>query len=337
MSSTEETEPAKATEPSKPSSVTMADKKADIIAAAKKLQEYTRPILDFISVALPIVITYSRKFYAYYLKLPRDQLEFIIGTIFCFFGGIYPTLFAAIEAAKHGGLKTLSEACGDLATEATKIIEASKKDDDVDDDGDGVVDVDQITSTELLVRKMNIVVVKMNPEKVDKALGAIYKVWLSVVAVLTLKFAATIALAVTMSDYIKKPLNRYLAPVIQAAVPNEYDRWVPVLIGWFTKGVAISVAWFIQSIMSAFTSALTGSLMMSRALLKMSRTNGWTFGGLIPENHEDTNIDEYISYGFATLGFYVQFLMRFDMPFPFNILLLPFEIAEVTIRWAITN
>jgi hypothetical protein len=29
--------------------------------------------------------------------------------------------------------------------------------------------------------------------------------------------------------------------------------------------------------------------------------------------------------------------LKFDMPFPFNILLLPFEIAEVTIRWAITN
>ena len=45
----------------------------------------------------------------------------------------------------------------------------------------------------------------MNPEKVDKAVGAIYKVWLAVAAVLSIQFARTIAMALAIADFLKKP------------------------------------------------------------------------------------------------------------------------------------
>ena len=55
--------------------------------------------------------------------------------------------------------------------------------------------------------------------------------------------------------------------------------------------------------MSAFTSALSGGLMMAQAVYGFCAHRRMKF---IPENHADSSLDEYLSYGFAALGFYFQ-------------------------------
>jgi hypothetical protein len=97
--------------------------------------------------------------------------------VFCFFGGTFPTLFAAIQAAEYGGRKVVMKSIVDLADETLVIIEESKKDDDVDADKDGKKDVDGISGADLLKRKTLLVLKKMNPEKIDKAIGSSYKVY----------------------------------------------------------------------------------------------------------------------------------------------------------------
>jgi hypothetical protein len=114
----------------------------------------------------PHVITFCQKAVVLYKSLPEDQLQLLIGFMICFFGGVYPALFAAIEAAKHGGLNNVKLALKDLAEEAMVIVEASKKDDTVDQDKDGKPDVNQLDAKALMVRKANLVVTKMNPQKV---------------------------------------------------------------------------------------------------------------------------------------------------------------------------
>mmetsp|Transcript_6477 Transcript_6477/g.14303 ORF Transcript_6477/g.14303 Transcript_6477/m.14303 type:complete len:219 (+) Transcript_6477:769-1425(+) len=103
------------------------------------------------------------------------------------------------------------------------IVEENKKDDQVDADGDGIADAKQISGRELLRRKVKLVLAKMNPEKVNTALAAIYKVWMSVLAVLTIEFARTIALSLTISQYIKKIADRFLLPLFKKATPDEYQ------------------------------------------------------------------------------------------------------------------
>jgi len=139
----------------------------------KKIEGHAKPIIAFITSLTPVVITYCQKAHDIYRALPEDQLQFLIGAIICFFGGVYPLLFAAIEAAKHGGLTTLKAALKDLADEASVIIEASKKDDKADDNKDGTSDVAELDAKALLVRKANLVLTKMNPEKVRKILDHI--------------------------------------------------------------------------------------------------------------------------------------------------------------------
>jgi len=303
----------------------------------EKLQVCAKPAFDFIVPKIPLAIEYAKKLIVFYNSLPQNELNFLIGCVYCFFGGLYPVLFAAAMAAEYGGRQTIYDAIKDLATEATTIIEQSKKDDDLDNDKNGVKDVNQISGKEFVQRKTLLVLQKMNPEKVDTALAAIYKVWLSVAAVLSIRFARTISFSLAIADFLKRPVDRYMAPAVQIAVPDEYDRWVPVVLGWICKSIGMSIAWWLETLRSAFASALKGGLMISRTVYDELLERKIDLGGLIVEDHSKTRFDEYMSYGFAFLGFYFQFRMGFSMPFPFNLILWPFEFAEWFIRYSITT
>ena len=102
------------------------------------------------------------------------------------------------------------------------------------------------------------------------------------------------------------------------------------------KFIGVSIAWWIQAVRTAFASALTGGLMMARATFQFMKDHNVDLQ-IKANRHEDTMIDEYMAYGFATIGFLFQFTLGFRMPFPFNLLLFPFEAAEVLIRWSVTS
>jgi hypothetical protein len=70
----------------------------------------------------------------------------------------------------------VKKALVDLSEEIMIIIEANKKDNDVDADGDGTSDVDQISGQEFTSRKVKLVLTKMNPQKVNDAISSLYKV-----------------------------------------------------------------------------------------------------------------------------------------------------------------
>jgi hypothetical protein len=56
------------------------------------------------------------------------------------------------------------------------ITEENKKDNETDADGDGKSDVDQISNQEFVRRKVDLVLRKINPEKVNDAISSLYKV-----------------------------------------------------------------------------------------------------------------------------------------------------------------
>jgi hypothetical protein len=206
-----------------------AKKAAEI---AEKLQGLTKPVLNAVVVAIPLIIKYGRLGRQALEKLPANAFNFLVGFIFCFFGGLYPVLFAAIQAAEYGGRKAVMSAIRDISDEAVKIIDESKKDDKVDADGDGKADVDDLAAKEFVQRKFLLVMKKMDPHKIDNAISSMYQVWLAVAAVLTIEFARAISLALAIADFMKQPINRYVAPWIQKIVPDEYDKWVPIILGW---------------------------------------------------------------------------------------------------------
>lgn len=94
------------------------------------------------------------------------------------------------------------------------------------------------------------------------------------------------------------------------------------------KGIGMTIAWRVQTVISAVTSAMAGGLIISRALLQLVAKG---------KDHNDTMADEIASYGFTGAGFYFQYYVGFSPPFPLNLVLWPVEIAETYIRWSITK
>jgi len=275
------------------------------------------------------VINACQKGYKIYKRLPIEYVTLIFGAVLCFFGGFYPTVFAALQAAEHGGLTTVRQALSALSEEIVIIVEENKKDNKVDADGDGIADAQQLEGQELVKRKVMLVLAKVNPEKVNAAITSIYKVWMSVLAVLTIQFARTITLSLTISKFVNKLANHFVLPIVKVAIPKEYQKWCPIVLGWWCQSIGISIAWKIQTVISAFTSAIAGGLIISRTVMFIRHKGN--------KNHEDTYVDECVAYILAFLGFNFQYSHGFAVPFPFNVLLFPVQIAETYIRWAVTT
>lgn len=131
--------------------------------------------------------------------------------------------------------------------------------------------------------------------------------------------------------------DRFIAPVLKKLTPDDYQKWVPVILSWITKSIAMSIAWYIQAVITGVTSSLKGGLMMARATYQFCVYRKIHLFGLIPEDDSKSVVDEGLSYIFAGLGFYVQFRSGFSLPSPLNLLLWPLEVAEYYIRWTITK
>lgn len=296
--------------------------------AAELLQTVARPLVTFIFDAIPIIIEYSQFVNKFVHHLPLEYVEFFFGFMLCFYGGSYPTVFAALQAAEYGGIVTLKLALKDISSEAMRIVEENKKENQ--DDAN-------LSGKELLRRKTALVFKKMDPEKVNNAMASIYKVWISVLAVLSIEFARTIALSLAIGKFINKLVDRFVAPTIRSSIPPEYEKWVPILTGWLSKSIGLSIAWAIQTVLSSISSAIAGGLIMSRAMLLILVKNDINLGGLITADHEATDVDEIASYVFAFAGICSQFKRGFSVPFPLNVVLYPVQLLEYYIRWSITK
>jgi len=108
----------------------------------KALAPFAGMIQAFWIAAWPILHKLGGLLYKLYNLVPTDLFNAALGFVLCFAGGLYPTLFAAIEAARLCGWDRTQKAIDSLWAQASLLDDANKKDDKVDDDGDGIADVD---------------------------------------------------------------------------------------------------------------------------------------------------------------------------------------------------
>jgi len=115
-------------------------------------------------------------------------------------------------------------------------------------------------------------------------------------------------------------------------IPTDYHRWIPTLILYVCKSIALSIAWYIQRIISTFHSAIRGGLLCSRGVLNFFHSRG-----VVSFDDTESYLDEVVGWTLAALGFYFQYTMGFAMPFPLNLLLWPFSVAEWYVVWIVSN
>jgi len=303
-----------------------------LVPYIKKCEPVLAVTIWFFSKIIPIYVRLydaGEKFLEY---VPADLMSAILGLIVCFFGGMFPTLIAAVEAWNVAGGEMATAALKTIISQVRKVRAANKKDDDVDDDNDGIADVDQISGTDLLKRKTHIVLTSIEPKVLESAMQGVYSGWVGCMATLKLQFAKVIALGAAIGKMIQKPAEIVLIPIMTKLMPNEYHPWIEVIISTMCKSIAISVAWSIQRVISAIHSAIRGGLMASRGLMRYAKRMGW-----INIDPDESMVDEITGWTLAALGFYVQFQMRFALPWILSLILWPFSMAEWYIVWTISD
>jgi len=99
-------------------------------------------------------------------------------------------------------------------------------------------------------RKVSLALRVCDPNKVNDAIGGISQGFVGVVATLKFKYARTVALGVSIGNQLRKPAGMYITPHLALLVPEEHRKWIPLVIEWACKSIAISIAWTIQAIIS---------------------------------------------------------------------------------------
>lgn len=282
----------------------------------------------------PYVQKAIKEFHKLVVILKPYRLELLtpalFGIIMCFFGGSFFLLIAAFEAYRISGWTKSYEACQSLYNNFITCMEVEEKDNKKDDDNNGVLDVIEISPQDLFQRKTLLFLKTVDPEVVASALTAINTGLMAVIATLKLQFAMAITLGTSIADTMQKPALKYLSVPLQKLLTADYERWAEPIIVYMVKCMAISVAWTLQRMLSAFHSAIRGGQMVTRNLMEyLSEMN------ILHINHKETNLDETLGYGLAVIGFVVQLSWGFKLPFLLSILLLPVSMAEYALTWMV--
>jgi len=313
-------------------------------AAAEKSPEKVRPYaakaapfaamaIAAVITAWPFIVQYTKLVREYIDKLPEFVAMAILGFLLCFFGGMFPLCIAAVEAWSLCGGKEAIKNVGALLGEAEKLKKENEADDLKDDDGDGVADVKQITGQQLLLRKGHLALKACDPQTVSNALSGLYMGWVGVLATLKIQFAKTITLGASIGDMIYKPASRYVEPALKKALPEEYEKWVTVAIKYSCRAVAVSIAWWIQRVISGFHSALRGGLIFSRNILSFASKRGF----LKDFDEKTSNLDEVVGYAVACVGFLFQWKCGFSVPMVCSLFLWPVQVLEGYIAWQVSS
>lgn len=292
----------------------------------------------------PAIMWLAAQAYTIYLAAPKKLLTIMFGAALCFFGGTFAASIAAIEAFRLMGWHRVMADVGVLITEARRVSVASAQDDQLDVDGDGVADVEQVTPHQLASRKIVLAMRTVaEPARLSSAAGALWGAYLAVLATLRLEFAQTTAIALGLVETVQLPITRVLAPpVSQALAPLQLVHWGETLLDSGMKIVAIILAWYLQMVLSATYSALRGGRIFALALCDLIAERGWSVyveqlpGVTAPFDPETSYLDEAIGYSLGAVGLFWQLSTAFTLPFPLSLLLLPLTIVEWLLRWQIS-
>lgn len=299
-------------------------------AHAKSASPYLARAWLFVLFAMPYLIAAFLKTKAFISKLPEKIIWACVGFLVCFFGGIFPATIAAAEAWRMcGGTEAWAQVTV-LFQEFMKVQDASKEDDAKDEDKNGKKDTAEMTSNQLVQHKVLLAMRVLDPERCSSALTCLYTGWIGVLAILKIKFARTITLGEVIGEAIHKPVSR-VEPSIKALVPEEYQKWVPVVCRWTCKFVAVSIAWFLTRVIAAFHSAIRGGQIFGMYLVDFLHERGY-----LREEHRNSYIDEAIGWAVAALGFLTQMAFGFHLPFLLNLVLWPVQLMEAFVVYSVS-
>ena len=104
----------------------------------------------------PVYLWLFHKAYWFYTWAPKNVLQMCFGLALCFFGGTFAAAIAAVEAWRQMGWQRSYRDISIVYEQMRLVYDASERDDRLDEDGNGIVDVDEIAPADLAKRKLTL-------------------------------------------------------------------------------------------------------------------------------------------------------------------------------------
>jgi len=279
-------------------------------------------------VAWPYLVTAYRNCKAVYDKMPQYSVVMIYGLVVAFCGAHFAALVAVVEVFKQtGAWKKMKGCLVELYDSFIKLHAENEKDNTIDEDNDGILDVDELSNGELFLRKCALVMRSVDPHKVNKALSGLYQGFLAAVMVVKFEFAKTVTLGASLGEFMEKAIRIVLDPLLDMTIPEEYHTWIELLTTYICRAIGVAIAWTVQFYNSLLHCAVMGSLIFSRALVAFLNMRE-----VIHVNIDETYLDEIIGWALAFFAIVIQAAVGFKLFFPFNVLLSPLLGVEWTLR-----
>ena len=314
------------------------DPRSIIDAAVSKLPGSVKPAAEALAPALGaganlliallpyLEMLWNAIYQGYLVVQPYEGLQTaIIGFVYLFFGGSFMTTIAAWEAFKMCGYNETKRHVLTLYDSYQVAKAASHKDDEKDDDGDGIADVRQINPAMLVQRKAMLMLKVLDPDVVSEAAAGAWGGFMGVVAVLKVRFARAVTLGAAIGDTAYAASKATVLPALTEACPAEYQKWVGPVLNYLIKFVAVSIAWFIQRIISSIHTSTRGAEMLLTGVCAFCKQKDIALPAAFDPEGSTFRV---ISTVLAVVGFLWQLWNGFGIMFPLNLLLLPATIFE---------
>lgn len=108
-----------------------------------------------------------------------------------------------------------------LWAEHQRLSHHNTKDNERDEDGNGIADVDEASGKELFTRKLHLFLIHADPQRMNAAVGGLWHATLGVIGVLKIQFARTVTLGAAIGDVLSKTIGRYATPVLVHMLPEQ--------------------------------------------------------------------------------------------------------------------
>ena len=221
----------------------------------------TRCLLLVGQTLLPPLVGTIKAIARFYSSLSGDVISLQVGTVYAFLGGYYPTLFSALQAARNSGWNVMVRSINDITYEAMKVLDEASLDDDITFD----------SSRQSFLYHTNLVLKTVDPNKINTAVAALYTSWLAITAVLKQEYARVINLSLTLANGLERAVELLIQPIFQLFIPQDYHQWIPFVLGWVCKGIAMNFAWKMQRVLTASSSAIVGGRIVAKSLLRLTK------------------------------------------------------------------
>lgn len=256
---------------------------------------------------------------------PEEFVPLLIGLTLVLGGGIFPVLIATVEAVRASGTwPGIQSSFKALANNYRGALSASHKDDQLDEDRDGVPDVKQIPASALLQRKGLVLIKSINTEQVNVACQQLATALFAVLATLRLRLAKALTLGASLSSVANTwGAGPVAIDAVAKALPDDSKRLAPLIVNGTLRTLGFVVAWILYRPVTAFYAAMRGAQMLVAAGIDYMQRNGTVA--------KDSPLIQYRALiggliGFA--GFFWQFSQGFTLPFVLRFFLFPFSAAE---------